>query len=177
MRIAPVILVSLLAAPAPVWGQTAARHQGFWIGLGVGGGSDFSPQASGARSGAAGYLRLGGTPTPRLLLGGEASFWGRRRNGVTVSRLLAAGTVSLYPTGRGLCVRGGVGFAAVTLEAGGSVGTVTLSNEGVGGILGGGYDVQLDRNLFLTPNLDFMVQVIDGDATVVGLLTVGLTWH
>ena len=53
---------------------------------------------------------------------------------------------------------------------------VPATQEGLGALFGGGYDVQIGQML-LTPNLDFLVQVIDDDTAVVGLLTIGLTWH
>ena len=84
----PLIAAAVLAIATPASAQDApaGRHQGFWIGFGIGTGSDLSDQARDARSGIAGYVRLGGTITPRLLVGGELSGWVRRQDDVTVDR-------------------------------------------------------------------------------------------
>jgi uncharacterized protein involved in copper resistance len=112
-----------------------------------------------------------------LLLGGELAGWARRQDGTTVSRGIAAGTLYIYPVRRGFFLKGGLGLATFTFEVSGPVADVTLTDGGFGALFGGGYDVQLGRNLFLTPNLDFLVQVINDNTAVVGLLTIGLTWH
>ncbi len=172
---------AVLAFAVPASAQDAPppppRHQGFWIGFGLGAGSDLSEQARDARSGGVGYLRLGGTITPQLLVGGELSGWARRQGDGTVSRSVAVGTVSFYPASQGFFLRSGLGFGALTFLVPGARANVTITEEGLGALFGGGYDVQIGRNLFLTPNLDFLVQVINDDTAVVGLLTIGLTWH
>ncbi len=175
----PLVAAAALALATPAGAQDAPspRHQGFWIGFGIGAGSDLSDQARDARSGGGGYLRLGGTITPQLLIGGELTGWVRRQDDVTVSRSVAVGTITFYPTRQGFFLRSGLGFGAFTLLVSGAIADITLTEEGLGALFGGGYDVQIGRNLFLTPNLDFLVQVINDDTAVVGLLTIGLTWH
>ncbi len=78
-----MLAAALVLAAAPLDAQSAAprpntRH-GFWIGFGLGPGStgeDCSSCSNDRINGAAGYLRMGGTVSPHILLGGEADFWG-----------------------------------------------------------------------------------------------------
>ncbi|MCH7874434.1 MAG: outer membrane beta-barrel protein [Gemmatimonadetes bacterium] len=177
MRVFLYVLAALTLSAAPLPAQREAKHEGFWIGFGVGAGSDLSDAAQDTRGGGAVYLRLGGTINPMLLVGGEISGWARRQNNTTLSRGNVTGTIYFYPVRRGFFLKSGLGFATRSLEAPLGGGTLTLSEKGFGVTVGGGYDVQIGGNLFLVPNLDFLIQVIDDNTDVISLFTVGLTWH
>ena len=78
----------------------------------------------------------------------------------------------------GFFLKGGLGGANVEAEVGG----VKVTEKGVGTTLGLGYDVRLGRNLYLTPNIDLLIQTFEnasGETTSnsLFLVTVGLTWH
>lgn len=165
--------------------QTRQRHEGFWIGFGVGGGVNASANVDSERGGGAIYLRLGGTLSQKFLIGGEISAWGRQEDTVlggdplTVTRSNATFTALFFPSeAGGFFIKGGVGGANVEAEVGG----LKVTEKGMGNTLGLGYDIRLGRNLYLTPNLDWLIQTFensDGETTSnsLFLVTIGLTWH
>jgi hypothetical protein len=165
---------SLLGQEGPGSGSEEHRHRGFWLSGGLGPGVDDEGEA-----GAAIYFRLGGTPGSRILLGGEFLGMAREEDDVTLGRGNASFVALFYP-GRsgGFFLKAGVGFA--TVEASTEVGdgaTLSVSEEGVGGVLGVGGDVRLGSNLYLTPNADLALQSFDGEVEPLFLFTVGLTMH
>jgi hypothetical protein len=161
-------------------------HQGFWIGFGIGGGVNLSDALDNDQLvGGSGYLRLGGTPSQRVLLGGEAVGWAASQLNDVASRSNAMFIVMFFPSENGgFFIKGGVGAAAVA-----RVTTATVQTETGLGLAGGlGYDVRLGSNLYLTPNLDLLFQYFDGENFAgLGLgkpntnsiltFTLGLTWH
>lgn len=169
----------LAAAAAPAEAQRELRHHGFWIGFGAGGGWNTSDGLDGERlPGGALYLRMGGTPSERLLVGGEVNGWFREEGSATVSRGNVTLTVLFYPSRRGgLFFKGGAGAAQVQVsETVGNV-TTTVSDQGLGTTFGAGFDIRLGRNFYLTPNLDFLFQTIDDVDNTLTLLSLGVTWH
>lgn len=191
MRPAPVAIAFLcLALPGAVRAQeaaaaAAAEHQGFWVGFGLGGGSNLADYADDVRFGVGGYLRLGGTLSQKFLLGGEISGWGRDINGSTFTESGMTAIAAFYPAGRGLFLKGGIGFAgwATSAEVGGT--TTTSTAGGVAGTVGAGYDLRIGSNLYLTPNVEFMYHTMESDNSAfsgissgqVLMFTLGLTWH
>lgn len=178
--------VLLLLAPVPALAQdadAAGPHQGFWVGFGLGGGTNFADFADGARAGVGGYVRLGGTISQQLLIGGELIGWGRNRNGNTFSESGATAVALFYPVQRGIFLKGGAGFAAWAAQP--STGGSTQTAGGFAGTLGLGYDLQIGSTLYLTPNLDFLFHTMESDGTAfagvssgaVLLFTLGLTWY
>jgi hypothetical protein len=193
MRRPLVPFALLLAAPClPLTSgqaQQASRppveHRGFWVGFGLGGGMNLADFAEGSRAGAGGYLRLGGTVSPRILLGGELAGWGRDIGGGTFSESGATATVLYYPAGPGVFLKAGAGFAGWAVRTSVGSTTTTTTAGGFAGTLGVGYDLRIGTNLFLTPNLDFLLHTLESDNTAftnissgaVLLFTLGLTWH
>ena len=173
-------VLSLVAMPADA--QREGKHEGFWIGFGLGGGYNFADFAAGSRGGAGGYLRMGGTLSQQVLLGGEVSGWGRNRNGETFAESGLTAIITFYPVRRGPFLKGGAGFAGWSTGAGTS--TVTTAS-GFAGTLGVGYDLQIGGNLYLTPNVDFLYHTLSSEnvawanisSGAVLLFTLGLTWH
>lgn len=180
-----VLLVLATVASSAAAQRREVRHDGFWISFGLGGGSNLTDGYEDARLGGAGYVRLGGTVNPMLLVGGEAMAWAREQNGTTVSQGNLTASVLLYPVRRGFYLKGGLGFASWSQAFTSGNTTTTTTEGGFGATLGGGYDIQLGDNLFLTPNLDFLLQAVSNDAFAnttgttgyLVLFTVGLTWH
>ena len=138
--------------------REGGRH-GFWLGVGVGAGGesyDFQPGA--------GYsdvlyrptisVRLGGTVSPHLRLGGEILSW-INENGPAVESLSSALFVAqLYPiTSTGFYLKGGVGIGrnAVQFEDGFDTG-----DTGFAGLVGAGYELHLGRRFYLNPVVDFV---------------------
>jgi hypothetical protein len=163
-----VALLGIANAPSLAQG----RHDGFWIGFGLGGG------VANDEGGGAAYFRLGGTPSERILLGGEAIAWAKSENNTTVSQGNATGNILFYPgPNGGFFLKTGLGFATATATATSGNVTVTVTENGFGTTFGAGYDVKLGSNIYLTPNADLLLQVIGGETETVVLFTVGLTWH
>ncbi len=185
LHITSLTVFLLLCAASESTAQARHRHDGFWIGFGVGGGVNTSDNVEdGKRGGGALYVRLGGTLSQKWLLGGEISVWGRQEdtilgdNSVSLTRSNATFTAMFFPSNNGgFFLKGGIGGANVELQAGG----VKVSEQGVGTTLGLGYDIRLGRNLYLTPNLDVLIQSFEtSNETTTNsllLLTIGLTWH
>ena len=163
-------IVAALAAPlTPVASAQApiARH-GFWgaFGLGYGanglscsGGCSFNSDAKGG--GLTVALKLGGTPSPRVRLGGEVNLWTKDHSGLTESVGNISAAVYFYPSARsGFFVKGGVGVASFQLSQGGS----TESADGIGVLTGLGYDIRVSRKVSLSPIANFYFGH-DGDLT------------
>ena len=169
-------LAVALAPAAPAQGHPQTR-QGFWIGFGLGYGSlSFSCSGcSGSEGGLSGYLKLGGTLSPKLLIGGETNGWSKSQGGGTLTASNASATVYFYPSATGgLFLRGGLGFAALTASAGGS----SATESGVGAVFGAGYDIRVGRNMSIVPVANFnWGNIGSGVKQNVFQLAVGLTWH
>ena len=107
----------LLTAGATAAQETSAGHphRGFWIGFGLGGGVNLSEGLDGQQlGGGGGYLRLGGTPSQKVLLGFESIGWFRELNGASLGRGIGSFVVQFYPSERGgAFLKGGVGFATI----------------------------------------------------------------
>jgi hypothetical protein len=176
-------LLCLAGVPASSAAQPAAqRHQGFWIGFGFGGGVNLSKGLDHERlTSGSFYVRLGGTPNQRLLLGFEAIGWAKERNDVILSRGNATFTAMWYPCRcGGVFLKGGIGSAAVNRDV--QVGDEhhSATKGGFGTTFGVGGDLKIGRNLYLTPNLDWLVQIFDSETAKSNhlfLFTLGLTWH
>lgn len=186
LRISALIGILVVCSTTQGQAQTRHRHDGFWIGFGIGGGVNTAANLDDSqRGGGAAYLRLGGTLSQKWLLGGELSLWGRQEdtllgdNSVSLMRSNVTFTAMFFPSENGgFFLKGGLGGANVELQVGG----LKVSEQGLGTTLGAGYDVRLGRNLYLTPNLDFLIQTFEagnGETTsnTLILLTLGLTWH
>jgi hypothetical protein len=162
--------------------QDSHPHQGFWIGFGLGAGASLEG-AGDAQAGGDVYLRLGGTPNPKWLIGGEVIGWGRSENDVTLGRGNTTFTVLFYPgAAGGFYAKAGVGMAYVSLSGTAFGLDISATDEGFGSTLGLGYDIRLGENLFLVPAFDWLLQVYDSGATFdstnsIFMLSLGLTWH
>jgi hypothetical protein len=63
-------IAAVLCSLAPAAEAQASRRQGLYFSMGLGGGVDLSNSDETA-GGFAGYLRVGGTPSPKFVVGGE----------------------------------------------------------------------------------------------------------
>ena len=170
--------------------QTAQARQGFWIGFGFGyGGAQVSCDGCGDASrqgGAAVFLKMGGTLSRKLLLGGELNGWGRAENGGGVALGNTSAAVYFYPaTNSGFFIKGGLGFSSyVSLDSEGT----TADGSGWGGLAGLGYDIRVGRSVSLTPVANFYFgQIGDVNSNGAAVLTganqsvfdigLGITFH
>ena len=174
----------LAGAVCPASAQLRERkHDGFWISFGVGGGRNYNKDLDGGDlDGGGGYLRMGGTPSEQILIGGEVIGWTRQENGGTLARGNATFTIEFYPSRDGdFFIKGGIGGGSLQVSSTALGTTVTQSQNGAGETIGIGYDVRVGHNLYITPNLDFLFeQVTNAGLTThnaISLLTIGLTWH
>lgn len=179
MRRLPWLLVAaLLAGVGTADAQRAMRHQGFWIGLGLGGGWLFQEGAADPSvAGGVGYIRLGGTPSQRLLIGGEGIAWTQTEGNVTNSRTNTTFTLYFYPARRGLFVKGGVGTATARVETQSGNTTTTTTETELGSTVGAGFDIRVTRNFYITPNVDLLFQRISETEGSLLVMTIGVTWH
>jgi hypothetical protein len=170
----------LTLAGSSLAAQERPRHDRFWFAFGLGGGwntfnVDLEPTTrrwhidfDGPR-GAAGYFRLGGTVNQHVLFGGEALiFW--RENDNEIQRANVTASALIYPGSHGgLFFKGGFGVAAYEDHG--------REESGVGTTLGAGFDFRIGRNMFVTPNVDFMLQLFEEHTSGSLLFTLGFTWH
>jgi hypothetical protein len=193
MRAAAVLLFITLGSSA-AWAQRPQTGQGFWIGFGFGAGSargDCEGCDFDAGSGATAYLKLGGTLSPRLLLGADVTGWvGKAANAsldtadVTVGFVTAA--VYWYPSpSSGLFLKGGLGY--FTLAGDANTGE-RLESASAAIVLGIGYDIRVGRMLSVSPVLTFAgsgksgfdvdgFRVADDFTGGLATLQVGVTFH
>jgi hypothetical protein len=169
--------------------QQSGPRKGFWIGFGLGPGINLSEGLDNKRLwGGNGYLRIGGTTRPNLLLGGEALGWTVDYQGVTLSRGNVHFTAMYYPSaGNGFYLKGGVGFADISRSRTQGNTHTTTHKGGFGTGFGLGTEVRIGRNLYLVPGTDLLLQLFEKDTdpvlgTIPGsnallFFNLGLTWH
>jgi outer membrane protein with beta-barrel domain len=165
-----------LGSVASAQGHPQTR-EGFWIGFGLGWGS-FSLKCSGcsgSEGSFSGYLKMGGTLSPKLLLGGETNGWTKSEGGATLTAGNASATMYFYPApASGFFLRGGLGFASLSAGSGGT----TASESGWGFTLGTGYDIRVGAKMSIVPVANFnWGDLGSGVKQNVFQIAVGLTWH
>lgn len=133
--------------------QQSLPRRGFWMNFGLGFGSaTYSCDGCanpGNRGAPTGFLRMGGTLNPQVLLGGEVDWWARAQSGGTQSMGHVAFTVSYYPKPLGgFFVRAGAGYSNFTQSGNGP----SATGNGFALVGGVGYDLLVGRTLSLTPS-------------------------
>lgn len=171
-------LAVLLVSGSGLAAQDAAAHSGFWLSGGLGAGLT-DEDSAGDDAGPVAYLRMGGTPSDRVLLGGEIIGLSRDVGDATVSQGNTTFSVLYYPNPPGgFFAKGGVGFASAMVSTDVAGGTFTTDESGFGLTFGAGYDVRIGGNLYLTPNLDILVQSFDDFAdSNLFLFSIGIGFH
>src|SRR2546430_12278806 len=88
--------------------QYPQRREGFWIGFGLGYGSanvTCDTCGSGPRTGGVtAFLKLGGTPSRNLLIGGAINAWSHQSGGATETIGHVTAALSSYPAASGVPV-------------------------------------------------------------------------
>lgn len=153
------------------------HREGFWLSGGLGAGFEDEGDA-----GTALYIRLGGTLGDHWALGfdgigvaHEVRVLGGGETTLTRSNSLAA--LYYFPSPRrGFYLKGGVGFSVVDVStdiAGGP--TISVQDDGLGAGFGAGWDLRVGGgNLYLTPNVDVMLQGLDDDVSTLYVVTLGI---
>jgi outer membrane protein with beta-barrel domain len=164
--------VLLLAAAAPLPAQE--RH-GFWFNGGLGYGSLGCDNCGSREGGLSGGLSLGGTVSPKLLLGVGTTGWTRNENGVTLTSGTLDARIRFYPSRTGgFFLTGGLGVGTIHVSVDG-FGSDTQT--GFGAVLGLGYDIRVGSGLSLTPFWNgFAVRNNSSDVNV-GQIGLSLTVH
>jgi hypothetical protein len=143
-----------------------SRRSGFWFGAGVGAGAETFDARDGlgwsdGKGGGTGYLKLGGTVTPSLLLGAEAQVWAASYyTNPNYDRALGSlqGIAQFYPAPQsGFWLKGGLGWALDNLRTYTTSGVIIDRDlHGTAWSLGLGYDVPVGRSVSITPSLDLL---------------------
>lgn len=152
--IASVILLGAVAGSLDA--QRPHTRKGFWISFGWGYGSAAyscdSCTATGRAGALSGYLKMGGTMNPRVLLGGESNGWLRSDSaGFSTLRSSATFSVYYYPAPeRGHFLKAGIGFSAFATNQ-----SPDFSGVGFGFVVGAGSDLRVGRNISITPAINW----------------------
>jgi hypothetical protein len=151
----------MLASPS-AWAGHPQERKGFWIGFGAGYGSASASAdcdgCGGDREGSVtGFLKLGGTLNPHVLLGVETNVWVKDEGDNTTLTLGAfTGTVTLYPQAEGgFFLKAGVGASYVSSEFREGSLSASIDKTGWAVLVGAGYDLRVGRNISLTPCINY----------------------
>jgi hypothetical protein len=169
-------VAAIAVGAASAHAQNAQTRDGFWFSGGLGYGSLGCDNCAGSRTGGlSGGLSLGGTITPRFLLGVGTDGWSKSEQGATVTVGTLDARVRFYPsTTGGFFLTGGLGVGTIT---GGVAGSWSASETGLGMVFGLGYDIRVARNTSLTPYWNgFAMKSSNADANV-GQMGLAITLH
>lgn len=149
-------------------------REGFWFSGGLGYGSVAVDGVSGREDGLSGNLTLGGTVSPRFLVGGGTTGWTKEEMGLRITFGSLMATSRFYPSAEGdFFLAFGLGFGQVSL----SEGSTSISESGGAAQLGLGFDARVGERWSITPYLNFIgyaIEDLDADVFQIG---VGMTYH
>jgi hypothetical protein len=134
------------------------RH-GFWGALGAGAGGEAFDLRDGAGYSGDLYrptisVRLGGTPSQYLRLGGEIQGWIDDQSDRTESLTSILFIGQFYPAPvTGLYLKGGLGLGRSEVDFDDGFG---LGDTGFAGLVGAGWEVRVGRRLYLNPAIDLI---------------------
>jgi hypothetical protein len=161
------------APPASTYsGGTGHRQlkEGFWFSGGLGVGSLGCDGCEVRQTGVSGGLSLGGTINDRLLVGAGTTGWAKTVDGETITVGTLDARLRFYPTRTsGFFLTGGLGFGAISVAG--------ESENGIGVVIGIGWDIRVGSNVSLTPFYNgFAMRSSLYDANV-GQFGLGVTIH
>jgi len=153
---AALVTSLLLSSAGSLAAQRVAERSGFWFGAGVGAGSarlSCSICRGGRDGGTSGYLRLGATVTPQILIGGEATVWYHSQNSVDFLLGSVQAVMYLYPKKKsGFYLKTGFGLAQYSAKDS----VDKISTQALAGSVGLGYEVLVSSNLSIVPYANFL---------------------
>lgn len=174
-RMAAGVALALVAFASNASAQHAQIRQGFWFNVGLGAGSLGCDDCTSRTNGLSGQLSLGGTISPRFLLGVGTNGWTKEEDGVTLTMGSLAALARFYPSATGgFYLTGGLGIARLDL---GLADYGSESDTGVSALLGIGYDIRVGQNVSLTPFWNGIGGSFDGYGANFGQIGLGLTIH
>jgi hypothetical protein len=170
-----VCVISSLSVAGVAQAQNAQVRDGFWFSGGLGYGLLGCDGCGEREGGLSGGLSLGGTISPRFLLGVGTSGWTKSEGGGRLTVGLVDARVRFYPSSKGgLFLTGGVGIGSAELNVSG-FGSATETGPGV--ILGLGYDMRVSRNTSITPFWNGYAMKNDNIDANVGQIGLAVTLH
>jgi hypothetical protein len=134
-------------------------RSGFWGALGIGAGGESFDLRDGAGYNSELYrptvsLRLGGTVSQNLRLGGEALAWIDDQGDRTATLSSFLFIAQLYPiASSGLYLKGGAGLGRNEVDFNDGFG---VGDTGFAGLVGAGWEVRVGRKLYLNPAVDLV---------------------
>jgi len=184
IRVFPVAVCSLLILSGLTTAQGGQKHEGFWIGFGLGVDMSLMEQSDDdPLIGSSGYLCLGGTLNQRVKLGAEAFGWVKEQHDNVITHGNVMFVAMLFPRDdSGVFLKGGIGIAGVTRAVVGGTASEIRPAGGLGTAAGLGFDVRLGRQLSLTPNINWVFQLIEAEddslyTNSTFVFTLGLMWN
>jgi len=171
----PILALALAyTTPASAQGRPHTRS-GFWFNGGLGIGSAGCDGCDGRESAVSGGLAVGGTLSPKVLLGAGTNGWSKSEGGATITVGTLTAMIRFYPSAPGgFFILAGLGLGSVTAELSG-FGSET--ETGTGAILGLGYDLRVGNNVSLTPFWNGFATHTSNTDFNVGQLGLGVTVH
>jgi hypothetical protein len=155
--------------------RNAPIRDGFWFSGGLGYGS-LGCDNCGSREGSmSADLSLGGTISPRFLIGAGTAVWSKSQEGTTLTVSTLDARVRFYPSAiGGFFVTGGLGIGSIRGDV---TGLGSATETGVGTVLGLGWDIRVARNASVTPYWNgFAMKNSNADANV-GQAGIAITLH
>ena len=169
-----VAVVASLAAATSAQAQKGPARQGFWFSGGLGMGSLGCDNCGSRENGVTGDISLGGTLSPRWLLGVGTSGWSKSEQGGRLTVATLDARVRFYPsTTGGFFLTGGIGAGQIRASAGG----ISATDNGTGAIFGLGYDYRVARNTSITPYWNGFAMKSDNNNANVGQIGLAITLH
>jgi hypothetical protein len=177
MLAACAALLTWVPALVEAQGRPQTR-EGFFVGFGLGAGSLGCEDCGERETGGAGYIKLGGTLSPQILLGAESNAWTKDIDGVRLTHAIVAAIVQFYPSATaGFFLNGGVGLARIEASASSGGFSGSVSEDALGLLAGLGYDIRLGSNFSLSPSLSFALGNFEDGSTNHATLALGATFH
>jgi hypothetical protein len=169
------VVASLAVSATSAFAQNAQVRDGFWFSGGLGFGSLGCDNCGDRTNGLSGGLSLGGTISPRFLLGVGSDAWTKSEQGATLTVATLDARVRFYPsTTGGFFLTGGVGVGSVT---GSIAGFGSNTESGLGVLLGLGYDIRVAKNTSITPYWSAFAMSNNNTDANVGQLGLAITLH
>lgn len=174
---AVVAAIAIATQDAHAQMDTPVR-EGFFIGLGIGGGSFGCSACSGRESGLSGQLKLGGTLNSRWLVGVESNAWTKEESGARLTHANVSAMAQFYPAAtNGFFLRGGIGVSSLEVRVSSGGTSLTARESGLGLTAGLGYDVRVGGNFSISPYGAFGWGDHEGGSVNTFQLGLGVTWH
>lgn len=154
--------------------DSAGERSGFWISGGLGYGSLGCEDCDEREAGISMALALGGTVNPNFQLGGSINAWSKTEDDATLTVATITGLAKYYPAAD-FYLQGGVGFGTVDITFDDGNFSASVSNNGLGVVLGLGFDARLSDAMNITPFFNVFATSSDEINTNVAQIGIALS--